>query len=265
MENNDHEKKDGNKNVQNKYFIKDISEYNISRVNENENISGIKEIIFKIIVIGDIGVGKSSIIQSIIKETEPFKENYKATLGFDIFKYKSKVKDVIINLNIWDTCGLKEFSSCTPSLFKNAVLAIIVYEINNLSTFDNLGGWVNLLKLHANPDILTFIVGNKNDLEDKRQIKKKDGQKYVEENNFNFFIETSAKDKTFVKELFEQGLAQLYEYYKNHENNKDDEDDEDEEVKEKEKEDFTKNAGSFNLTKKKHNKKGKKKGGGGCC
>ena len=174
MENN--ENKDDNENTQNKYKIKDISEYNISRVYDNEDISGIKEIIFKIIVIGDIGVGKSSIVQNIINESESIDDVHKATIGFDIFKYKSRVKDVIINLNIWDTCGLREFSSCTPSLFKNAVLAIIVYEIDKLSTFENLENWANLLKLYVSPDILTFIVGNKNDLEDKRQIKKKMGK-----------------------------------------------------------------------------------------
>ena len=256
------EKNDDNTKIQNNYNIKDISEYNISRVYENENILGIKEIIFKIIIIGDIGVGKSSIIKNIIKESESIDEMHKPTIGFDIFKYKSKVKDIIINLNIWDTCGLSEFSSCTPSLFNNVVLAIIVYQIDKLSTFKNLENWTNLLKLNANPDILTFIVGNKNDLEDKRQIKKEDGKKYVEDNKFNFFIETSAKDKKFVKELFEQALAQLYEYYKKIKNNKEDNDDEDEE--EGGKENFTKRKGTFKINKRKNNKKENNEGSG-CC
>ena len=261
MENN--EKKDDNENNKNNYTIKNISEYNISKVSDNENISGYKEIIFKIIVIGDVGVGKSSIIENIIKEGESIDENYKATIGFDIFKYRSKVKDVIINLNIWDTCGLREFSSCTPSLFKNASLAIVVYEIDNFGTFQSIENWVNLLKLNARPDILTFIVGNKSDLEEKRKVRKEDGQKYVEDNNFNFFIETSAKDKKFVKELFEQGLAQLYEYYqKNKCNNNENDDDKDEE--EGGKENFSKRKGTFSIKsggviKKKNIKEG------GCC
>ena len=258
----DNGKKDDNINAKIQYNIKDISKYNIARVYDNENISGIKEIIFKISVIGDIGVGKSSIIQNIIKESVPIDENYKATIGFDIFKYKSKVKDIIINLNIWDTCGLCEFSSCTPSLFKNVVLAIIVYQIDKLSTFENLQNWVNLLKLYANPDILTFIVGNKNDLEDQRKIKKEEGEKYVEDNKFNFFIETSAKDRKFVKELLEQALAQLYEYYNKIKNNKENDDGEDEE--EGEIEDFSRRRGTFSI-KNVQKKKKVNKNGGACC
>ena len=213
MEKQESENKEVSYNKQYKHDIVDISKYNISKVNNNEDISLMNEITYKAIVIGDIGVGKESIIQRLINDSGAFNENYKATIGFDIFKYKCKVNDLIINLNIWDTCGLTDFSSCTPNTFKDTTLAIVVYSIDNKESFEHLENWVNLLKENARPDKLVFIVGNNNDLEDKRQVKEEEGKAFMEERDFNYFIETSAKDNKFIKELFQQAFAQLYEYY----------------------------------------------------
>lgn len=223
------------------YKALDISKYNISKVGEEEKNLSMKEITFKIIVIGDIAVGKSSIIQSLMKKNEGFKENYQATIGFDIFKYKNKVNDIIINLNIWDTCGLIDFSASTHSLFREATLAIVVYEIDKKESYQNIENWINHLKNKAKPDIIIFIVGNKNDLEKLREIKKEEAIEYVKNNNFNLFIETSAKNNEYVKELFDQAFVQLYEYSKIHQL-KEDEDME-------EKEDFGKKR-KITLTKK---------------
>ena len=119
-----------------------------------------------------------------MKKNEGFKENYQATIGFDIFKYKNKVHDIIINLNIWDTCGLI-FSASTPSLFREATLAIVGYEIDKKESYQNIENWINHLKNEAKPDIIIFVVGNKNDLEKQREIKKEEAIKYVKNNNFN--------------------------------------------------------------------------------
>ena len=241
-------KEEKQENKKSQIHILKISDYNISKVNDNEDISDMKDLTFKISVIGDVAVGKSSIIQRLTKEGEKFNENYKATIGFDIFKYKCKVKNIIINLNIWDTCGLVDFSASTPSLFKNAALAIIVYSIDNKESFEHLENWINKLKDNSKPDILIFIVGNKNDLKDKRQVKEEEGKAFAEEHNFNYFVETSAKENKLVKDLFEQAFAQLYEYHYK-------------EVDES-KEDFrTKNQKDkgISITKKGHSKSKKKK------
>ncbi len=105
------------------------------------------------------------------------------------------------------------FQVCTPNIFKDTALAIVVYSIDNKESFEHLEKWTNLLKENSYPDILIFIVGNNSDLEDKRQVKEEEGKAYVEERDFNYFIETSAKDNKFIKELFLQAFAQLYEYY----------------------------------------------------
>ena len=241
-----HVKEQIDQNKKSQIDISDISKYNISKINDNEDISDMKEITFKISVIGDVAVGKSSIIQRLTKEGEKFNENYKATIGFDIFKYKCKVKDIIINLNIWDTCGLVDFSASTSSLFKNTALAIVVYSIDNKESFEHLVNWTNALKDNTKPDILVFIVGNKNDLEDKREVKMEEGKAFMEERNYNFFLETSAKENKHVKDLFEQAFAQLYEYhYKEVKDNR---------------EDFAfKNEQRISITKKEHKKRRKKK------
>ena len=236
-----------NNNSINNYIPLDVSKYNISIVKDEEVTPYLKEKFFKLIIIGDIGTGKSSIINSLVKGK--FKENYQATIGFDIFKYTRKVNDIIININIWDTCGLIDFSSCTTNLFKDAIIAIIVYEIDKRKSFENIQNWVNLFKLNSQPDTIIFIVGNKSDLEDKREVKKEEGIEYTKLNNFNCFMETTAKDDTIVNELFQQALARLYEYYKIYDKNEDD----DEEIKEN----FRKKRDTIILQKHNHNNKKK--------
>ena len=167
------------------------------------------EIVFKIILIGDSAVGKTSLS---LRLTENLFEDFrKATIGFDIFNYTAKINDVLIKLQIWDTCGLEEFASSTPSLYKNANLAIVVYAINDLKSFKNLDKWINLVKENASPNTLIFIVGNKSDLEKERKVQKEEGEKFKEDNNFHFFTESSAKKNEFVNELFQQAIIQLYE------------------------------------------------------
>ena len=172
------------------------------------------EVISKIIIIGDSSVGKTSLSIRLTKNL--FEEAPKTTVGFDIFKYVAKINDLVIKLQIWDTCGLEEFSSCTPNLYKNATLAIIVYSIDNRKSFEHLENWKNLVKTNATPETIIFIVGNKKDLEkeDKRKVETREGEEFKNINNFQFFIEASAKENEFVNELFQQAMIKIYEQYK---------------------------------------------------
>ena len=112
---------------------------------------------------------------------------------------------------------MEDFASCTPNLFKNVSLAIIVYSIDNKESFDHSFNWRNIV-LKYSPNVITFIVGNKNDLEDQRKIKKEEVQKYMDEGIFHFFIETCPNDSKFRKEIIQQILAQLYELYEYNKN-----------------------------------------------
>ena len=242
--NNENDKKEEIKNSS----LLTNSNYKIEILKE-DNLSD--EIISKIIIIGDSGVGKTSISTRLTKNL--FEEAPKATVGFDIFKYVAKINDLAIKLQIWDTCGLEEFSSCTPSLYKNAALAIMVYSIDNRRSFDHLENWKNLVKTHANPDTIIFIVGNKKDLdkekENKRKVNTKEGEEFKDMNSFQFFIETSAKENEFVNELFQQALIIIYEQLQEKKKNGG-----------KERIDFSKNNKNIKIVK--INTKNEKKG---CC
>jgi small GTP-binding protein len=251
MESNDSNENTAEFNVKKKNIILDTSEYNITPIKDTGELDEVmKEITYKIIIIGDQGVGKSTIIQNLTEKGEKQSDQYRATIGFDIFHYSCKVKDKIIKLQIWDTCGLEEFHSLTPNLYKNALLVIIVYSIPNRNTFEDVEKWINILKKNSQPETLVFIVGNKKDLENERDVTEDEGKKYVEDNNLNFFIETSAKSGAFVDKLFEQAFAQLYEYKKSYENDKDNDED---------RIDFSRRKGTFKVKSytKKVNQKGK--------
>ena len=210
MSNIDNENMEKNTN---EYSI-DSNKYKIIEYNNDDDEENMKEdeLIYKVILIGDQNVGKTSIIQKLV--TKYFNKKYNSTIGFDIFYYRAKINDKIIKLNIWDTCGIQDFFSCTKNIFTDVALSIIAYSIDNRVSFDNLENWINTLKQNSSPNVLKFIVGNKCDLEDERQVQKEEGEKFKKDNNYNFFIETSAKDDKFVSELFENAIVQLYELNK---------------------------------------------------
>ena len=257
MENNEEigKKENNNDNKTNNNSI-DISKYKITKVEKGEDISNLEEITYKVIVIGDPAVGKTTIIQNLVNESD-IKENYKSTIGFDIFNYTAHVNEKLITMQIWDTCGLIDFSACTPKLYKNTALAIVVFAVNKESSFQHLDNWINLLKANSSSEVLVYIVGNKIDLE-KREISKEEGEKYTNEGNYKLYIETSALKKLNVKEMFERAFAELYElhsYYKDKEEEDDDE--------EEQRIDFSKRKKTFRLNK--ENNDINKKTSNTCC
>ena len=216
-------------NIDNESMEKSTNEYSIDSNkykiieynNDDEENMKEDELIYKVILIGDQNVGKVDIIHKLINKY--FNKKYNSTIGFDIFYYRVKINDKIIKLNIWDTCGMKDFFSCTKNIFTDVALAIIAFSIDNRNSFENLENWINILKQNSSPNVLKFIVGNKCDLEDERQVQKEEGEKFKNDNDYNFFIETSAKDDKFVTELFENAIVKLYELNKLMENKDGDE------------------------------------------
>ena len=146
---------------------------------------------FKLIIIGDAGVGKSCLTTRATKDY--FEENYSTTIGFEFFSLNIKVNEKTIKLQIWDTCGQEIYRSLISSFYRNSSLAFLVYSIDNIESFNNLTNWLNDLKNQSNPDIKIFLIGNKEDLNDDRKILFEDGEKFTKDNNFDLFFETSAK------------------------------------------------------------------------
>ena len=123
---------------------------------------------FKIIIIGDQGVGKSCL--SIKASRNYFEDFYSPTVGFEFVSFNVRIEDKNIKLQIWDTCGQEVYRSLISSFYRSASLAIMVYSIDNDDSFNNIEKWLNDVKTQSNPNIKIFLIGNKVDLEDKRKV-----------------------------------------------------------------------------------------------
>ena len=166
---------------------------------------------FKIIVIGDSGVGKSCLTNKATKNV--FEDTYNATVGFEFFSFNLKLDEKIIKLQIWDTCGQELYRSLITNFYRNSSLAVMVYAINNRESFENIDVWLKELRTHSNPDIKVFLIGNKVDLEEDRVIKREQGEEYSKENKFNIFMEASAKSGFNAQQIFVEAARILYEDY----------------------------------------------------
>ena len=166
---------------------------------------------FKLIVIGDSGVGKSCLTNNAVKNI--FDDTYNATVGFEFFTFNIKINDKIIKLQIWDTCGQELYRSLITNFYRNSSLAIMVYAINSKESFTNIEMWLRELRTHSNPDAKVFLIGNKIDLESEREITKEQGEQFCKDNKLNGFLEASAKTGINAQRIFIKAAETLYEDY----------------------------------------------------
>ena len=163
---------------------------------------------FKIIIVGDQGVGKSCL--AIKASRNYFEDFYSPTVGFEFVSFNVRVQEKIIKLQIWDTCGQEVYRSLISSFFRSASLAIVVYSIDTEDSFNNIEKWLNDIKTQSNPDIKIFLIGNKADLEDKRRLTKEQGEQLCRDHKLAYFMETSAKTGFNVQNVFIQVAKELY-------------------------------------------------------
>ena len=175
---------------------------------------------FKLILLGDCFVGKSSLTKRAIKNE--FEEYYSATIGFDFLTFNIKINDKICKLQIWDTCGTEVYKSLISNFYKNSSLACLIYAINNKESFRHVETWLKNLKNEASDKVRIILVGNKADLEEERRISKEEGLNYKEKLHLDLFMETSAKTGQNVKNILVEAAKILYKDYLNYnENDKD--------------------------------------------
>ena len=176
---------------------------------------------FKLIFIGDSGVGKSCLTTKAVKNN--FEEYYQATVGFEFLTFNMRVNDKVIKLQIWDTCGQEIYKSLISNFYRNSSLAVLIYAIDNKESFHHVENWLSDLKSQANPDVRIFQVGNKADLEEDRKVTKEEGEKYKEEQHLDLFMETSAKTGHNARNVLVEAAKILYkDYLKFDENNNQD-------------------------------------------
>ena len=175
---------------------------------------------FKIIVIGDSGVGKSCLTNRAT--TNLFEDTYSATVGFEFVSFNVKINEKVVKLQIWDTCGQELYRSLITNFYRNSSLAIIVYAINSKDSFENIEMWLRELRTHSNPDAKVFLIGNKIDLENERKITREQGENFAKTNKLHLFLESSAKTGFNAKKVFIKAAKVLYDEhlkYKNIEDN----------------------------------------------
>lgn len=160
----------------------------------------------KILIIGESGVGKSSLLLRFTDDT--FDPEQAATIGVD-FKVKSLTVDGNkAKLAIWDTAGQERFRTLTPSYYRGAQGVILVYDVSNSQTFHKLDQWLNELDTYSTKsDIVKMLVGNKIDKE-KREITRDQGLKFARKHSM-LFIECSAKTRDGVQCAFEELVEKI--------------------------------------------------------
>ena len=170
--------------------------------------------LFRICLLGDAGVGKTSLLSRFCDNT--FKENYNNTIGVDFRLVTLKHDNIISKIHIWDTAGQERFRSLALNYLNNSHGFIFMYDITDLDSFNNVVNWINLALEKNVKTIANFLVGNKCDNEEERKVSREEAENLAKEKNL-FFLETSAKNDNNVQKLFYYFLYELIEYYKKNE------------------------------------------------
>ena len=161
----------------------------------------------KFIIIGDKTVGKSCIINQFIEKQ--FVNEYIPTIGSDKIKKEIEIEGKKLKLEIWDTVGQEQYRAVNKIFIKNAQIALIVYDITNRKSFENLNNWYNLIfEINKNSNVIVGVTANKTDLYENQVVDSEEGKNFADEKKISFF-ETSAKDYESIENVFIQ-LSKIY-------------------------------------------------------
>ena len=158
----------------------------------------------KIIFVGDSGVGKTAMIKNI--NEEPYMDLHESSIGIDFYPKKIIYKGIEIRLQIWDTAGQEKYKGLIPGYIRNTALVFLVYDISSKESFQHLNEWIEFIKSLENVKIV--LCGNKIDLENERQVTKKEGEDFSKERNM-VFHEVSAKENINMVKMFYRCMAEL--------------------------------------------------------
>jgi small GTP-binding protein len=170
-----------------------------------------KEFLYKILLLGDTQVGKSSFLMRYIDNT--FQESYLSTVGLDF-----KVKNVQLDdgntyrVQIWDTAGQDRFHAITRNYFKNAHGIILIYDVTLIESFHNVKNWIKQIKEEVTDKVSIILAGNKIDMEEKRKVSKEEGEKMAADYGLKFY-ECSAKTGENVEEAFKDIVTKTVENF----------------------------------------------------
>uniref|UniRef100_A0A1J3HRW1 Ras-related protein RABA1a n=2 Tax=Noccaea caerulescens TaxID=107243 RepID=A0A1J3HRW1_NOCCA len=163
--------------------------------------------LFKLVLIGDSGVGKSNLLSRFTKNE--FNLESKSTIGVEFATKTLKVQGKVVKAQIWDTAGQERYRAITSAYYRGAVGALLVYDVTRHTTFENAARWLKELRGHTDPNIVVMLIGNKCDLRHLVAVKTEDAKAFAERESL-YFMETSALDATNVENAFTEVLNQIH-------------------------------------------------------
>ncbi|KAG0165081.1 Ras- protein Rab-11A [Apophysomyces sp. BC1034] len=162
---------------------------------------------FKLIVVGDSGVGKTNLLERFVKGTFHVPNS---TIGIDFSMKNMVIEDKRVRVQIWDTAGQERFRSIAKRYYRGSVGALLIYDITRHDSFEDIPRWLSELeKNEAEPDIELMLIGNKSDLINQRAVSQEEAIKYAESNKL-MFMETSALDSNNVDEAFQTLIHTIF-------------------------------------------------------
>ncbi|KAL2143293.1 hypothetical protein VTI28DRAFT_10600 [Corynascus sepedonium] len=165
------------------------------------------DFLFKVVLIGDSGVGKSNLLSRFTRNE--FNLDSKSTIGVEFATRSIQIDNKTIKAQIWDTAGQERYRAITSAYYRGAVGALLVYDISKSLSFENVTRWLKELRDHADSNIVIMLVGNKTDQRHLRAVPTEDGKNFASENGLSF-IETSALEATNVDLAFQNILTSIY-------------------------------------------------------
>ncbi|KIJ54588.1 hypothetical protein M422DRAFT_24526 [Sphaerobolus stellatus SS14] len=163
--------------------------------------------LFKVVLIGDSGVGKSNLLSRFTRNE--FNIESKSTIGVEFATRSINVDGKTVKSQIWDTAGQERYRAITSAYYRGAVGALLVYDIAKHATYVNVTRWLKELRDHADANIVIMLVGNKSDLKHLRAVPTEEAKAFAAENGLSF-IETSALDASNVESAFQTILTDIY-------------------------------------------------------
>lgn len=163
--------------------------------------------LFKIVLIGDSGVGKSNILSRFTRNE--FCLESKSTIGVEFATRTLQVEGKTVKAQIWDTAGQERYRAITSAYYRGAVGALVVYDLTKRQTFENVQRWLRELRDHADSNIVIMLAGNKSDLNHLRVVAEHDAQLFAEKEGLSF-LETSALEAHNVEKAFQTILLDIY-------------------------------------------------------
>ena len=157
----------------------------------------------QILTLGDGKVGKTSILKRYNEDA--FTSHHLTTIGIDFITKDVQINNETVPVKIWDTAGQERFRTITHTFYKQAEGVLLVFDVTDKTSYENLHGWINRIHEHANENIIKYLIANKIDMNEERKVTKEEGQKMANQYNMKYF-ETSAKTNTNITESIE-GLA----------------------------------------------------------